>query len=497
MIASKDESNLDANVEYYQERHEDLEKDHDYLIALAGNPNTGKSTVFNTLTGLHQHVGNWPGKTVTRAEGSFTYLEKRYKIIDIPGTYSLLATATDEEIARNFILFSRPDVVVVVVDSTTLVRNLHLVFQVLEISNNVVICLNLLDEAARKGISIDSEQLSQELGVPVVPAVANVGEGMDDLVKAIAGVASGTIFTNPRHFILKTEILNVIDDITPYVKKVVGNIPNIRWITRRLLEGDSKIRRSLESGELTSLVNINQNTSNIVKPKEDELRELFNRVEIAATPIRETLHDHIASSIYADAEIIASKTVLRKEVSKENLDTKIDRILTSRIIGFPIMFALLLSVFWITIAGANVPSQLLADILFWFGDQLTLLFKLFGAPQWLEGLLIHRTYRGIAWVVAVMLPPMAIFFPLFTILEDLGYLPRVAFNIDRFFQWAGAHGKQAITMCMGFGCNAVGVISCRSINSPRERLIASANRVRYRKDICLKQYACRRACTVR
>ena len=458
--------------DYYEERHEDLEKDHDYLVALAGNPNTGKSTVFNALTGLRQHVGNWPGKTVSRAEGSFKYQEKRYKLIDLPGTYSLLATATDEEIARNFLLFSRPDVVVVVVDSTALERNLNLVLQVLGISTNVVVCLNLVDEAARKGLEVDAKQLSFALGVPVVPTVANVGKGLNDLAKAIAGVASGKTITSPRHFALKTEIRRVLDKVVPQVKKVVGGLPNIRWITMRLLEGDHRIRQALESGELASLARMDQGTSVAKSPGETEVKVLLDHIQRVASPIRESLHDYVVSSIYTDAEAVASKVVVKVEVPKSDLDAKIDRIVTSRIVGFPIMIALLMGVFWITIEGANIPSHLLGEGLFWLEDQFSLVSRWFGAPQWLEGLLVHGIYRGMAWVVSVMLPPMAIFFPLFTILEDLGYLPRIAFNIDRFFKWAGAHGKQTITMCMGFGCNAVGVISCRSINSPRERLIA-------------------------
>jgi ferrous iron transport protein B len=458
--------------DYYQEKHEDLEKGHDYLVAIAGNPNTGKSTVFNALTGLRQHVGNWPGKTVARAEGSFKYKEKRYKLIDLPGTYSLLATAKDEEIARDFLVFSRPDVVVIVVDSTVLERNLNLVLQVLEISNNVVICLNLVDEAARKGLQVNIKQLSLDLGVPVVPTVANVGKGLRNLVKAIDGVASGKTNTNPQHFALGTQIRRVLDEIVPEVEKVVGNLPNIRWITMRLLEGDTRIRQALDSGELASLTGADQGASVTKEPTKDELKALFDNIEAAASPIRESLHDQVVSSIYADAEVIASKAVIKVKAPQSSLDAKIDRMVTSRLVGFPIMIGLLMAVFWITIEGANIPSQLLAEGLFWLEEQLSSVFGWFGAPQWLEGLLVHGTYRGLAWVVSVMLPPMAIFFPLFTILEDLGYLPRIAFNIDRFFKWAGAHGKQTITMCMGFGCNAAGVISCRSINSPRERLIA-------------------------
>jgi len=455
---------------YHQEKHEDLEKGHDYLVALAGNPNTGKSTVFNALTGLRQHVGNWPGKTVARAEGSFRYIGKQYKLIDLPGTYSLLATATDEEIARDFVLFAHPEVVVVVVDSTTLERNLNLVLQILEISNRVVICLNLIDEAARKGIEVDAKQLSLDLGVPVVPTVANAGKGMNDLVEAIAGVASGALQTNPHRFALKPEIRKAINEVTPYVKKVTRDLPNARWIAIRLLEGDPNISEALENGELTSLATSSEDIS-AAKPTEAELKQIFERVNVAASSIQESLHDYIASSIYAEAEAIASRAVTRTG-AKTDLDAKLDRILTSRIAGFPIMFALLMGIFWLTIEGANVPSQILAEALFWLEEQLTLLFRMFGAPSWLEGVVVHGTYRGLAWVVSVMLPPMAIFFPLFTILEDVGYLARVAFNMDRFFKWGGAHGKQAITMAMGFGCNAAGVISCRSISSPRERLIA-------------------------
>jgi len=460
------------NRDYHQERHEDLERGHDYLVALAGNPNTGKSTVFNGLTGLRQHVGNWPGKTVARAEGSFRYMDKRYKLIDLPGTYSLLATATDEEIARNFLLFNNPDVVVVVVDSTAPERNLNLVLQVLEISNNVVICLNLVDEAARKGLQVNVKQLSIDLGVPVVPTVANVGKGLNNLVKAIAGVASGKIVTSPHHFVLRTKIREVLDEVVPQVEKVTGDLPNIRWITMRLLEGDTRIHQTLDTGELASLVGTNQGASVTKEPTKDELKELFDRMKAAAALIQKSLYDYIVSSIYADAEAIASKSVIKVEALKNDLDSKIDRIVTSRFMGFPIMIVLLMAVFWITIEGANVPSQFLAKGLFWLEDQLSMLFRWFGAPQWLEGLVVHGTYRSLAWVVSVMLPPMAIFFPLFTFLEDLGYLPRIAFNIDRFFKWAGTDGKQTLTMCMGFGCNAAGVTSCRSINSPRERLIA-------------------------
>jgi ferrous iron transport protein B len=427
---------------FLQESHEELEKGHDYLVALAGNPNTGKSTVFNQLTGLKQHVGNWPGKTVARAEGTLEYEGNKYKLIDLPGTYSLLSNAVDEEIARNFILFGHPEVILLVVDSTSLERNLNLVLQVLEISDRVVICLNLMDEAARKGI----------------------------LVEAIAEVASGRINTSPHHFSLKPEISNAVDKITPYLEKLVEGLPNSRWVTLFLLEGDIRIRETLETGELAHQAHINKKT---VKPKTSELNELYGLIEEVSSSIPGPIHDYVVTSIYADSKTIASRAIQRTEKnSKRDIDAAIDRIVTSRKFGFPIMGALLIGLFWITIVGANVPSQLLANSLFWVEGRIASMFQSVGAPLWLEGFLVHGVYRGVAWVVAVMLPPMAIFFPLFTILEDVGFLPRIAFNLDKLFQWAGAHGKQAITMCMGFGCNAAGIISCRSISSPRERLIA-------------------------
>jgi len=461
---------IEVKGSFLQESHEELERGHDYLVALAGNPNTGKSTVFNHLTGLKQHVGNWPGKTVARAEGTLEYEGNRYKLIDLPGTYSLLSNAVDEEIARNFILFGHPEVVILVVDSTCLERNLNLVLQVLEITDRVVICLNLMDEAARKGIEINVDQLSRDLGVPVIPTIANRGEGLKELVEAVAEVASGRTHTSPHHFSLKPEISKALDKITPYLEKLVEGLPNARWVTLFLLEGDARIREALETGELARRAHVNER---VLKPKMSELNELYGLIEEASSSIWEPIHDYIVTSIYADSEEIASRAIQHAEKDiKHDIDAAVDRIVTSRKFGFPIMAAFLIGLFWTTIVGANIPSQLLANGLFWVEERLASTFGAVGAPLWLEGFLIHGVYRGMAWVVSVMLPPMAIFFPLFTILEDVGFLPRVAFNLDRLFQWAGAHGKQAITMCMGFGCNAAGIISCRSISSPRERLIA-------------------------
>ena len=229
-------------------------QDWDYVVALAGNPNVGKSTVFNALTGLRQHTGNWPGKTVTRAEGGIKYGESRYKLVDLPGTYSLLATSMDEEIARDFILFGQPDVTVVVVDATRLERNLNLVLQVLEITDRVVVCLNLMDEAKRDGILVDDRRLARDLGVPVVPTVARRHEGLDQLVQAISEIASGETKTRPHRMQNQPpQLKNAISTIVEQIEAIYPNLPNARWVALRLLDGDENIAEALRKGELGDL----------------------------------------------------------------------------------------------------------------------------------------------------------------------------------------------------------------------------------------------------
>ncbi len=451
---------------------------HDFVVALAGNPNTGKSTVFNALTGLRQHTGNWPGKTVTRAEGGFATGGHRYKLVDLPGTYSLLSASLDEEVARDFILFGQPDVTVIVVDATTLERNLNLVLQVLEITNRAVVCLNLMDEARRRGLEVDPRRLARDLGVRVVATAARQGEGLPELMQAIAEVAAGAASTRPaRAAAWSPALQRAVTRVSEAVLGLYPQLPNSAWVALRLLDGDERIQAALRSGELGEL---HQPTDPSAPPVVATAPDANAATEVIALAsqlrwqVGAEFHQSLMEGLYTEAARLADRAVTRVGGDRRfDLDRTIDRLVTSRLWGVPLMIALLTGVFWVTIAGANVPSGMLAGVLIdWAHPLLKSGAAAIGVPWWLDGLLIDGMYLATAWVVAVMLPPMAIFFPLFTLLEDFGYLPRVAFNLDRTFRRVGAHGKQALTMAMGWGCNAAGVVAARIIESPRERLIA-------------------------
>ena len=362
---------LDMGLEIHKKRNSDI------VAALAGNPNVGKSTVFNAMTGMRQHTGNWAGKTVASAQGYACYKGQGYVLVDIPGCYSLDAHSAEEEVARDFLCSGEFDVAVVVCDALCLERNMRLVLQVLGQTGKVVVCVNMMDEARKKHVSVDLKKLEDRLGVPVVGTSARSNVGMEELYRAIKEMAANRAEALERG---KTE------GITP------GEI------CRGVIESEDK--------------------------------------------------------------------------GYHAKDRRKDKFFTGRITGIPVMLLLLFLVFWLTIVGANYPSEALHSFFAsWEGKLMDGLCFL-GIPKMGREMLVYGMYRVLTWVVSVMLPPMAIFFPLFTILEDSGYLPRVAFNLDKCFKKCNACGKQGITMCIGAGCNAAGVVGCRIIDSPRERLIA-------------------------
>ncbi len=461
MGLTKQSTGVGALNEMFEVR---VESPDDIIIALAGNPNTGKSTVFNNLTGLNQHTGNWPGKTVANAQGRFLHNDKNFVLVDLPGTYSLLANSVEEQVARDFICFGNPHATVVVTDATCLERNLNLVLQIMEITDKVVLCVNLLDEAKRKKINIDLEKLSLLLGIPVVGTTARSGVGLNELKNTVEAVAMGKIKNQPIRIEYDTIFKEAMEGVEPFIQAKIGEKVNTKWVALRLIDGDHTFMESINR-----YLDLDLSRNDLLQKKLKDIKQQL--VEQGLTI--EDLRDRIVSNIVKTAENISKKVVTLENKTYNELDRKIDNILTSKAFGIPIMILLLGVIFWITIEGANYPSQLLSTFFFWIEDQLIYFFRWIKAPIWIYNILVLGMYRTLAWVVSVMLPPMAIFFPLFTLLEDLGYLPRVAFNLDHFFKKACTHGKQALTMCMGFGCNAAGVIACRIIESPRERLIAT------------------------
>ena len=429
-----------------------------YTVALAGNPNVGKSTIFNSLTGMHQHTGNWTGKTVANATGNAIIKDKEFLFVDIPGTYSIMSSSEEEEIARDYICFGNPDVTVIVVDSTCLERNLNLVFQIMEITDNIIVCVNLLDEAKKKKIKINLKKLEQLLGVPVVGTTARDKRTLDNLKNAIYKVCKREIIPCPNEveYSLKIEEnINLLEEKlaevyeqeseTEYrlVTTVIRNDKNskklYRWISLKLIDGEEKILNSIKNH-----LNIDFRNENIQKCLLD-VKQQLEEENITTNNFK----DKIVADIVKKAEEVTKEVCTFENKDYGARDRKIDKILTSKKFGIPIMILFLGIIFWMTIIGANYPSQALFSMFSWIQDKLVIFAEYVNFPEWFSNMLINGVYQTLTWIIAVMLPPMAIFFPLFTILEDLGYLPRIAFNMDGFFKKACCSGKQMITMCMG------------------------------------------------
>lgn len=437
------------------------ENKNQFSVALSGNPNVGKSTLFNSLTGSSQHTGNWAGVTVSCFKGSCSSKKYNYVFADLPGTYSLMAHSAEEALARDGICFGNCDAAVVICDSTCLERNLNLVLQILETGIPAMVCVNFMDEAAKKNIRIDLPALSRELSAPVAGTTARKKRSLEHFLDRLDETVDHPD-TEPFHISYDAAVEQAISMLLPFTEPLSSRL-SPRWLALRLLENDPGLLRSLNTFLGRDLSEDDTLCQAVL-----QARSHLDQAGI----FEDDLKDRIVSGIVNTAESIASRTVSLPEKPYGKRDAFWDRILTGRLAGYPAMIGLLALIFWLTITGANYPSALLSSLFFSFQEKLTAAFMAVNAPQWLHGILVLGVYRVLAWVISVMLPPMAIFFPLFTLLEDFGYLPRIAYNLDRPFQCCKACGKQALTMAMGFGCNAAGVTGCRIIDSPRERLIA-------------------------
>lgn len=453
VIALRDADCKSVRITQIQKKQENA-----YTVLLAGNPNVGKSTVFNALTGMRQHTGNWCGKTVESAKGTFFRAGQTITLIDTPGTYALSSQTAEEAAAAKAIAETPHDCVICVCDATALERGLILVMELLTMHQRVVLCVNLMDEAKRRGISVDLDGLAERLGIPVVGVTARRKNTLEPLMDAVLQICR-----MPQGHSLRSIVaypLAIENTLQPLAEAIDAEMPenailSPRWAALQLLQN-----------EIPAVLQTLAADAEIQQARATAMQTLS---ETNTSP--ETFHKVCHAAVVVKAAGIAQKcTVMPPDASAK--DRAADRIITSRRFGIPLMLFLLLLIFWLTVKAANVPSALLFQGVGWLCEQAGGLADALHAPWWLKGALVDGVLHGTGWVISVMLPPMAIFFPLFTLLEDAGLLPRLAFCADGCFAGCKACGKQALTMAMGLGCNAVGVTECRIIDSKRERLTA-------------------------
>jgi ferrous iron transport protein B len=415
-------------------------------IAIAGNPNTGKSTLFNALTGLHQHTGNWPGKTVERKEGEFKHNDRLVKVVDLPGTYSLTAISSEEVVARDFVVEADPDAVIVIVDATNLERNLYLVLQTLELTDKVVVALNMMDQLKSKGVYIDLEALADQLGVPVVPIVALKKEGIPQLIETAMQVREGKVNLRPVKVTFDESIEEQIAELQPLVGD--SNYP-ARWLALKLLEGDTDVKEILRAAGKTA----------VVEAAEALVRQSKKVPEIS-----------IAEQRYALINDIAQRTI-RHEQGKRDLTERIDDIVTHKILGLPILVLIAGLTLWAIYAVAGPIGGLFEGvfgaIMAWAGELLE------NAPFWVSGIIVDGILLGFQQIFVFMFGVLVVFFFIYGILEDVGYLARGAFVVDRIMKWLGLPGKAFMTIFAGYGCSIPGVMGTRIIDDQNDRVITS------------------------
>lgn len=431
--------------------------DKEIILAVAGNPNCGKTVLFNALTGARQHVGNWPGVTVEKKEGSFNFRNRQITVVDLPGTYSLGAYSEDEAVARDYILFEKPDVVLNVIDSTNIERNLYLTCQLLEMDANVVLVLNMYDEALSKKIHIDLKHISSLLGVPVVTTVATKGEGIDEMLGLVLK-SSDEVTSRPILINYGKDIEEAINLLQNEIKKEAefAGINNPRWLAIKFLEGDETVRKIIAKSK---------NYDSLSKLRNDSVKKL------------ESIWGDDIESIFTEKRYGYINGVIKESVKrhmsyeeKQSITDKIDLVVTNRYLAIPIFLIAMWAIFQFTFTLGNPIADGIEAIFGWLGDGVKLLFNNLGAPQLVNSLIVDGIIGGVGSVI-VFMPNILLLFFAISILEDSGYMARAAYITDRFMHTLGLHGKSFIPMIVGFGCNVPGILATRTLENKRDRLV--------------------------